>query len=590
MIAKPIHRGVVLLTVLVVVTVGALIGTTALYLADARIASATATLKQTQSRALAWSGVQGVMAELLTQRDLLLLGDTPRITDEWMLFATGAVSGGAGGGGGGGGRGGGGRGVVRVMPIGPDHERIMSEAGKLDVNHATAEMLAQLPGVDDALAERIIAARGSGFASVEQLLKVEGVTPALLYGGPDGDEAYPLQGDEPLAFQGEVPMADGPGQPLIDLLTVFSFEPNVQLGLGDDGGDHRGVRRININTPWSDRLGEAIERRFNADIANGVKRVMERGTTFKKDSDVIRVLRLFKVEPEDWVEILDVFCTTPDPYRLGRVDLNAAPEEVLASIPGVDRAAATWIVSVRERLDSQTRQSVVWPVLEGILSEEQFEQAVDYLTTRSMQWRVRVEAGVLPADVAFGGVSVGDSGGVNLASVDEDQIGLTLLEPGAMGGGIGGAMGEDGLRDRVVLDAVVDVSARRPRIAYLRDVTQLATAMRLRALAAEMGGDELMGTGGVGDEMENGGEWMDEAGLALTDDPGMAPSMDDGLDSGMEAERAMDAGAPNDTPHSPTLSEPGADSAGSGVTGGSGGEVDEGRDRRIGRWTSGGGS
>jgi DNA uptake protein ComE-like DNA-binding protein len=572
MSARPIHRGVVLLTVLVVVTVGALIGTTVLYLADARIASATATLKQTQSRALAWSGVQGVMAELLTQRDQLLLGETPHITDEWMLFTTGMAGGGAGGGG---------RGVVRVTPIGPENERIMSEAGKLDVNHATAEMLAQLPGVDEALAERIIAARGSGFASVEQLLKVEGMTPALLYGGSDGEDIFYPEGDEPLAFQGEVPMAEGPGRPLIDLLTVFSFEPNVQLGLGEDGGDHRGVRRININTPWSDRLGEAIERRFNADIANGVKRVMERGTTFKKDADVIKVLRLFKVEPKDWVEILDVFCTTPDPYRLGRVDLNVAPEEVLVCIPGVDRAAATWIVSVRERLDSQTRQSVVWPVLEGILSEEQFEQAVDSLTTRSMQWRVRVEAGILPADVTFGGVSVGDSGGINLASVDEDQVGLTLRGPGELG--------EDRLKDRVVLDAVVDVSARRPRIAYLRDVTQLATAMRLRALAAEVGGEEP-GVGGEGGELENWGEWYPEDDLALTDDLEMAPPMDDGLDLGMEAERAMDAGAPNDTSHSPTFSESGADSAGTGETSGSGGEVDEGRDRRIGRWTSGGGS
>ena len=44
------------------------------------------------------------------------------------------------------------------------------------------------------------------------------------------------------------------------------------------------------------------------------------------------------------------------------------------------------------------------------------------------------------------------------------------------------------MRDRVLLECVIDVSSRRPRVAYMRDVTGLGLALAMH------------GAGGVGDE------------------------------------------------------------------------------------------
>ena len=48
---------------------------------------------------------------------------------------------------------------------------------KIDINHATAEELATLPGIGEVLAERIIAYREAhnGFASVEEIMDVSGI-------------------------------------------------------------------------------------------------------------------------------------------------------------------------------------------------------------------------------------------------------------------------------------------------------------------------------------------------------------------------------------------------------------------------------
>jgi hypothetical protein len=83
--------------------------------------------------------------------------------------------------------------------------------------------------------------------------------------------------------------------------------------------------------------------------------------------------------------------------------------------------------------------SLVWLVSESILTVDQFEQAIDLLTTRTLQWRVVVEAGF---------VDTGSDEGADFPP----------------------------LVDRVVVEAVIDVASERPRVAYLRDISMAAAA------------------------------------------------------------------------------------------------------------------
>lgn len=531
-------RALALIAVLVVVATGALAGTTILYLAEAERAAVSGESQRAQARALAWSGVQVVMSELASQRDGLLRGEPARITDRWVVFEEGR----------GGERV---RGLFRVVPM-AGRARV-SEAGKLDLNTATAEMLAGLPGIDAVIADRIVERRsGRPFTSPLEILDVEGIDGDLYY----GDGQWHWAGVEDERGLGGLVGGEGDALPLSELVTVFAFDPNLQMGLGDGAGA-AGRKRINLNVTWSERLAEAIAERFGSEAARAVGEIMRQGTEFNRDSDMVRVMRAFNVPHEAWAEILDAFTTTDDEFVLGRVDLNTAPAEVLACIPGIDAEAAEEIVFRRERVADEMRLTRAWPMLEGIVSPEQFEEAVDYLTTRSAQWRFVIEAGI---EVGEGGDG---PGGIDPPPIFDDMDDAVWREVDGVG--------RRELRNRVVLEVVVDVASSRPRIAYLRDATMLPVS---RAIAAAM------------PRAERAEEPVREHVILEENDTGMgAETARRGAGrSGRLAEQGMGVGMGADEP-----ARPGNDSA-MGMGGDAGEGEESGPDRRIGRWTTGSGS
>ncbi|MFN0132318.1 MAG: helix-hairpin-helix domain-containing protein [Phycisphaerales bacterium] len=413
------RRAVVLLVVLVVVAVAALSGASALSLSTATLASSSGDIARLQSRALAWSGVQAALAELAEQRRDLLVGKPPRLTAAWDLYTMPD----------------GRRAVVRLLPMraasdsatppagptnrptprlgasgsasagdGGDEPLAISEAARINLNTATPEMIAAVTGCEPALADAIVAARP--FGSVDDLLRVSGVAPDFL--------------DDESEF--------GPPR---DVLTVFSADPNVQAGVGASE-DTVGLQRLNLNTPWSDRLGRDLDQRFGDGAGETVKWLMGSGKTFGSLSEIVGAMRLgSSLSTSVWAMPLDFLTTTPDPFLPGKIDLMTAPARVLAAVPGISREAADEIVRARESLADDLRITPTWPVSEGILDADQMQQALDHVVTRSMQWRVRVEVGIAPAE------------------------------------------GDGPLERRMVLEAVLDVASERPRVAYLREIGPL---------------------------------------------------------------------------------------------------------------------
>ncbi len=437
------RTGSALLGVLVLITIGSLVGTTILLGVDAQRQSSSTSMRQDQARALAWSGVLATMSELGEQREDLIGGLRPELTDEWILFVDDF----------------GREGVVRLLALDAEGlEFAQSECSKLDINHVTAEMLAGLDVIDETLAQAIVDARP--FTSVVELLGVEGITPALLYGEAEdhaGDFASFTSFDQEGEAAAESLYALD-GTRLIDLLTVYSFEPNVQASVDDE--EYRGKLRLNFDVEWSDELAAAVGDRFGDDSVPFVQQLFDNGTSFATDSDVCRVVeRIAPTDYDTWAVALDALTTSDDEFRLGRIDLNAASAAVLACVPGIDADAAERLVAMREVLDEFERQSVVWPLRQGVLDNAQFTEAADWLSTRSLQYRVRIEAGWRQTriDDTF------DIGGpsVSLASSSEER-----------------------LEHRRVVEAVIDVASSRPRVAYLRDVTMIGVA---RAVASESG-------------------------------------------------------------------------------------------------------
>ena len=67
------------------------------------------------------------------------------------------------------------------------HVQLMEEetdGGKIDINSASAETLTLLPGIGEVRAEAIISYREAhgGFKSVDELLEIDGIGPAILEG------------------------------------------------------------------------------------------------------------------------------------------------------------------------------------------------------------------------------------------------------------------------------------------------------------------------------------------------------------------------------------------------------------------------
>src|SRR5690606_27163315 len=99
---------------------------------------------------------------------------------------------------------------------------------------------------------------GRPMQSVDELLRVTGVTPEALYGPLDSltplDDASAREDELATRIGDRLELAlGGEARGLADVLTVFSFEPALQRS---------GVLRINLNVPWSEELAARLDDRF----------------------------------------------------------------------------------------------------------------------------------------------------------------------------------------------------------------------------------------------------------------------------------------------------------------------------------------
>jgi DNA uptake protein ComE-like DNA-binding protein len=419
-------RSFVLVAVLVVITSAVLVATSMIFMAQGRAVETSGAADAAQMRALAWSGVQLVMSELNDQRERLLNSQLPRLDHQYTVYETANRAG-----------------IIRLLPMSAGGQSLFSaEAGKLDVNAARPGTLAITGMIETAAADAIVTHRDQTlkrpYQSVAELLHVPGasITPRMLYGAIEELKPRDQAQQEPTDVAQRIAARLQPDRVrgIADILTVFAAEPAAQRD---------GKPRINLNQPWSDDLEQQISARFGAEAAAQVKGMTERGMKFETEASIINALNGADLAPRHWPDLLDAFTTESGEFHFGRMDINTAPAAALMALPEITSTQAAQIVSVRQQLSDDEKASIVWPVIAEIISPQTLAALAGRITTRCFMYQVRIAAG----------------------EVDPDEPDGSMTNP-------------------VIVEAIIDLSAPMPRIAYLRDISVLQAAAQIALEAA----------------------------------------------------------------------------------------------------------
>ncbi len=343
---------VVLLTVLAV-------GITAAVRVE--LMSARASLERMQGLYLAEAG--------LNQARAVLLYDDPSfdaLTDDWGLEAEEPLD------------------LPQEMAGGLYRVRVYDACGRIDINKADLQMLTRLTG-DMEIAKAIIEWRekatggvGEGlgadyyaslpypyrprnnpFQSPGELLLVKGVTPELYYGSKD-----------------KVGLAD--------LITVDSLTINRSAN---------GDWRLNLNEfgSWNEpkfqeyvlsRLGGAITF-YDADkmIWPGLNELREQG--YPGYTSLAQLATAAHLDYGKIAQMIDLVTVDSQPFSRGLVNVNTAPLEVIAALPGSSMAVAENLIERRKQAPFVTLGEFVLFITEQPEGGTLFEQMIDHVTTKS---------------------------------------------------------------------------------------------------------------------------------------------------------------------------------------------------------------
>jgi len=282
---------------------------------------------------------------------------------------------------------------------------LSDEASRLNLNTATVEMLEALPNMTPELAASIIHWRSedvdvqppgpdsgaylslepgynskdSNFETVDELRLLIGEDWDLLYGEDhnrngildpnedDGAESYPDDN------------ADGRLDPgIMEFLTVYSRESNVQAD---------GSPRVNVADDEAGMVQVLTE-------AFGAERTEEILNTFDPQGGQVSSLANFFVRsqmtPEEILLVYDAFSVTDNETSEGLINVNTAPVEVLACVPGIGEGFASQLVAYRQGQSLDQLLSVAWVL--SVLGPDATTEAGPYITTRSYQYTADIAA------------------------------------------------------------------------------------------------------------------------------------------------------------------------------------------------------
>jgi type II secretory pathway component PulK len=279
---------------------------------------------------------------------------------------------------------------------------LTDEAGKINLNSASLEMLLKLPGMTSELAASIIDWRDtdsdvtSGGAedeyyllqsepyhcknapleTVDEILLIKGATQELLYGEDtnlngilDDNENDGDASDPPDNRNGRLDAG------FYDYVTVYSAEANT---------DSEGNARINLSSASARKeLQTALQE------ATSEERALEIMNQIPTNASYTNILDFYfrsGLTYEEFSSLADRLTTSGDQTLTGLVNVNTASEEVLLCLPGLETSDVEALLSYRG--GNETLDSIAW--VTKVLSREKAVGVGSYITVRSLQYSADV--------------------------------------------------------------------------------------------------------------------------------------------------------------------------------------------------------
>jgi DNA uptake protein ComE-like DNA-binding protein len=294
------------------------------------------------------------------------------------------------------------------------------EASKINLNTASREVLLKLPNMTEEIVDAIIDWRdadstpgASGaessyyntlkppyncknapFETLEELLYVKGMTPALLFGEDfnlngvldanenDGDDTWPPDN------------RDGKLDPgLWQLCTVWSSDKNV---------DANGKKRLNLNSaPPNDLVAAGLlpqEAQQIASMRTLLPFVTVAQLLGNQAAGVPAILT-----PQRFSLVVDKLTVVDDPTVPGLVNINTAPKQVLLALPGITEEIAVKIIEYRTTPGNDL-SNMGW--LLSVVEPTVLQRFAPFITCRSYQFRIHAVGRVgTPYDAGAGSSS-----------------------------------------------------------------------------------------------------------------------------------------------------------------------------------------
>ncbi|MDB6018668.1 MAG: ral secretion pathway protein [Pedosphaera sp.] len=281
------------------------------------------------------------------------------------------------------------------------HFGVVDEASKLNINAATADMLALLPRMTPDLAASIVAWRSAAtntssggaqsdtymrlqppymcknapFETVDELRLIYQMTTDILY-GEDANLNGILDANE---NDGDVtPPSDNqdgrldPG--ILNYVTVYSHEPSTGTN---------GTARVSLATTNQQQILTVLTNYFDTTRAQEILQAAGAGPFTSPLQFYVRS----KMTPAEFQQIEgDIRGTN----IVGLVNVNTASAAVLACLPGLDSGKAAQLVAARQS-NPNTENSIAW-VSTALTDTQTINQVGPWITGKSYQFTTDVAA------------------------------------------------------------------------------------------------------------------------------------------------------------------------------------------------------